>query len=168
LNFASMMARPLYDAREHTTAQIAEVLGVPLARAAAAAAVPLRTAEGWFAPYRRGGLTALHKLVGRYAKAAGIPARLAHPHVLRAFYATTLAGEGVPVHVIARRLGHASIETTNRYLAEIADDTTSVGDVLDRRHQSGSASGCVPDALSAKSCSVLPQTPCSTTTDRVE
>jgi integrase len=80
--------------------------------------------------------SALHKLLGRYAKAAGIPARLAHPHVLRAFYATTLAGEGVPVHVIARRLGHASIETTNRYLAEIADDTTSVGDVLDRRHQS--------------------------------
>ncbi|MGZ5341348.1 MAG: hypothetical protein ACXWED_08075 [Solirubrobacterales bacterium] len=28
------------------------------------------------------------------------------------------------------------IETTNRYLAEIADDTASVGDVLDRRHQS--------------------------------
>jgi hypothetical protein len=40
------------------------------------------------------------------------------------------------VHVIARRLGHASIETANRYLAEIADDTASVGDVLDRRHQS--------------------------------
>jgi site-specific recombinase XerD len=80
--------------------------------------------------------SALHKLVRRYAKAAGLPVRLSHPHVLRAFYATTLAGDGVPVHVIARRLGHSSIETTNRYLAEIADDITSVGDVLDRRHQS--------------------------------
>jgi putative transposase len=33
--------------------------GVPLARAAAAAAVPLRTAERWLALYRRGGLAAL-------------------------------------------------------------------------------------------------------------
>jgi len=79
--------------------------------------------------------SALHKLIRRYAKAAGIRDRLAHPHVLRAFYATTLAGEGVPVHVIAQRLGHASIETTNRYLAEIVDDSGSVADVLDRRHQ---------------------------------
>ncbi len=39
------------------------------------------------------------------------------------------------MHVIARRLGHASIETTNRYLAEIVDDSESVADVLDRRHQ---------------------------------
>jgi integrase len=55
--------------------------------------------------------------------------------VLRAFYATTLAADGVPVHIIARRLGHASIETTNRYLAEISDDVAAVADILDRRHQ---------------------------------
>jgi integrase len=80
--------------------------------------------------------SALHKLLRRYATAAGIPVRLAHPHVPRAFYATTLAGERVPVHIIARRLGHALIETTNRYLAEVVEGTVSVGDVLDRRHQS--------------------------------
>jgi integrase len=79
--------------------------------------------------------SALHKLIRRHCKAAGIPERLCHPHVLRAFYATTLASESVPIHVIARRLGHASIETTNRYLAEVADDT-GAGEVLDRRHQS--------------------------------
>ena len=79
--------------------------------------------------------SALHKLIRRHGKAAGIPERLCHPHILCAFYATTLASEGVPIHVIARRLGHASIETTDRYLAEIADDTAAVGDVLDRRHQ---------------------------------
>ncbi|MGO9792812.1 MAG: hypothetical protein ACLP8S_25820, partial [Solirubrobacteraceae bacterium] len=50
-------------------------------------------------------------------------------------YATTLASESVP-HVIARRLGHASIETTNHYLAEVAGDTGAVGEVRDRRHQS--------------------------------
>jgi integrase len=44
--------------------------------------------------------------------------------------------ESVPIHVIARRLGHASIETTNRYLAEVADNIGAVGEVLDRRHQS--------------------------------
>jgi integrase len=82
--------------------------------------------------------SALHKLIRRHCKAAGILERLRHPHVLRAFYATTLASasEGVPIHVIARRLGHASIETTNRYLVEVADDTGAVGEVLDRRHQS--------------------------------
>jgi len=41
----------------------------------------------------------------------------------------------VAIHVITRRLGHASIETTSRYLAEVADDTGAVGEVLDRRHQ---------------------------------
>lgn len=43
--------------------------------------------------------------------------------------------------MIARRLGAATIDTTKRYLAEVADDTVGVGDVLDRRHQTGDASG---------------------------
>jgi integrase/recombinase XerC len=77
----------------------------------------------------------LNHLVRRAARRAVIPARLADPHVLRAYYATTLAAEGVAVHVIARRLGHASIQTTSRYLAEVADEPAGVADVLDRRHQ---------------------------------
>jgi integrase len=77
----------------------------------------------------------LNHLVRRAARGAGIPERLAHPHVLRAYYATTLAAEGVAVHLIARRLGHASIQTTSRYLAEVADEPAGVADVLDRRHQ---------------------------------
>ena len=68
-------------------------------------------------------------------RAAGVPERLCHPHALRAYYATTLASEGVPVHVIAARLGHAEIQTTSRYLAELADDGAAVGDVLDCHHQ---------------------------------
>jgi integrase/recombinase XerD len=78
---------------------------------------------------------ALHKRLRRYARAAGIPERLGHPHTLRAYYATTLAAERVPVHVIAARLGHANIQTTSRYLAELADDTAAVAEILDRHHQ---------------------------------
>jgi integrase len=78
---------------------------------------------------------ALAKLVRRYALVAGVPQRLAHPHALRGYYATTLAGERVPIQEIKARLGHASIETTARYLAELADDGAGVGDVLDRHHE---------------------------------
>jgi integrase len=78
----------------------------------------------------------LAKLVRRYAAVAGVPNRLAHPHALRGYYATTLAGERVPIQEIKARLGHASIETTARYLAEISDQGDGVGDVLDRHHES--------------------------------
>jgi site-specific recombinase XerD len=77
----------------------------------------------------------LAKLVRRYATIAGVPERLAHPHALRGYYATTLAGENVPIQEIKARLGHASIETTARYLAELTGQGEGVGDVLDRHHQ---------------------------------
>lgn len=77
----------------------------------------------------------LAKLVHRYASLAGIPQRLAHPHALRGYYATTLAGEQVPIQEIKVRLGHASIQTTARYLAELANRSLGVGDVLDRHHE---------------------------------
>jgi site-specific recombinase XerD len=77
----------------------------------------------------------LAKLVRRYAAVAGVPERLAHPHALRGYYATTLAGERVPIQEIKARLGHASIETTARYLAELTDQAVGVGVVLDRHHQ---------------------------------
>ena len=75
------------------------------------------------------------KLVRRYAAVAGVPERLAHPHALRGYYATTLADERVPIQEIKARLGHASIETTARYLAELGDQGAGVGDVLDRHHE---------------------------------
>lgn len=56
-------------------------------------------------------------------------------HALRSYYATTLATEGVAVHRIAGRLGHASIQTTSRYLAETDRDVASVSEILDRRHR---------------------------------
>lgn len=77
----------------------------------------------------------LAKLVRRYAAVAGVSERLAHPHALRRYYATTLAGEGVAIQEMTARLGHASIETTARYLAELAVGGVGVGDVLDRHHE---------------------------------
>ena len=47
--------------------------GVPLARAADAAGVPLRTAQRWLARYRRDGLAGLARL------AAAMPVRAARP-----------------------------------------------------------------------------------------
>ena len=85
----------------------------------------------------RGALSqqALAKLVRRYATIAGIPDRLAHPHALRGYYATTLAAEGVPIQQIKARLGHASIETTARYLAELPDHGPTIGETVDRYHE---------------------------------
>jgi site-specific recombinase XerD len=49
------------------------------------------------------------------ARKAGIEKRV-HPHGLRHTHAAELAREGVPVHVIRKQLGHASLATTERYI----------------------------------------------------
>jgi PAS domain S-box-containing protein len=41
-----------------------------------------------------------------YGRRAGIPARLAHPHALRAYYATTLSVQGLVIQQIKEKLGH--------------------------------------------------------------
>ena len=53
------------------------------------------------------------RLVG-YAKAAGIGRHL-HLHLLRHSHAFMLAEAGVSIDVIKERLGHADIQTTQRY-----------------------------------------------------
>ena len=78
---------------------------------------------------------AVHKLVRRCALAAGVPERLAHPHALRTYWATSLLEDGVAIHRVSNRLGHADLRTTSRYAAEQPDQIDDVADVLDRRHQ---------------------------------
>src|SRR4051812_6308266 len=78
---------------------------------------------------------AVHKLVRACALAAGVPQRLAHPHALRTYWATSLLEDGVPIHRVSSRLGHADLRTTSRYAADHADGIDDVADVLDRRHQ---------------------------------
>ena len=49
------------------------------------------------------------------ARKAGLEKRV-HPHGLRHTHAAELAMEGVPAHLIRRQLGHASLDTTVRYI----------------------------------------------------
>lgn len=58
-------------------------------------------------------------LLPRLAAKAGIEKRV-HPHGLRHTHAAELMWEGVPVPIIQRQLGHASLATTDRYLRSIA------------------------------------------------
>jgi site-specific recombinase XerD len=58
-------------------------------------------------------------LLPRLATRAGVEKRV-HPHGLRHTLAFELMMEGVPVPIIQRQLGHASLATTQRYLDHIA------------------------------------------------
>jgi integrase/recombinase XerC len=58
-------------------------------------------------------------LLPRLATRAGIDKRV-HPHALRHTHAFEVMMEGVPVPVIQQQLGHASLETTSRYLYHLA------------------------------------------------
>tara|TARA_Y100000593_G_scaffold86064_1_gene164107 strand:- start:4238 stop:4852 length:615 start_codon:yes stop_codon:yes gene_type:complete len=73
----------------------------------------------------------VHTMMVRLARWAGISKRV-HPHGLRHTHAHELEMEGVPVSVIAKTLGHASIHTTNTYLNHI-HPTAAVNAIRGRR-----------------------------------
>ena len=73
--------------------------------------------------------------------AAGVPERLAHPHALRAYWATHLLEAGVPVHEVSARLGHVDLRTTARYAAPRPERVDEIAEVLDRRHQAARRAG---------------------------
>jgi integrase len=85
---------------------------------------------------------AVHRLVRRSCVVAGVPERLAHPHALRAYWATHLLEAGVPVHEVSARLGHVDLRTTARYAAPRPERVDEIADVLDRRHQAARRAGC--------------------------
>lgn len=78
---------------------------------------------------------AVYRIVNRDALAAGIPGRLAHPHALRAYWATHCLEAGVPVHEVSARLGHVDLCTTARYAATREERVDSIADILDRQDQ---------------------------------
>jgi site-specific recombinase XerD len=84
---------------------------------------------------------AVHRLVRRCCMAAGVPERLAHPHALRAYWATHLLEAGVPVHEVFARLGHVDLRTTACYAAPRPERVVEVAEVLDRRHQAARRAG---------------------------
>jgi integrase len=83
----------------------------------------------------------VHRLVRRSCAAAGVPERLAHPHALRAYWATQCLEAGVPVHTVSARLGHVDLRTTARYAASRPEQIDDIADVLDRRHQAARRAG---------------------------
>ncbi len=62
---------------------------------------------------------AVRQALRHAARRAGITKRV-HPHGLRHTHAAELSEEGVPVAVIQKQLGHASLAVTSRYLDHIA------------------------------------------------
>ena len=72
-----------------------------------------------------------------------VPERLAHPHALRAYWATRLLEAGVPVHEVSARLGHVDLRTTARYAAPRPERVDEIAEVLDRRHQAARGMGGV-------------------------
>jgi integrase len=83
----------------------------------------------------------VHRLVRRSCGAAGVPERLAHPHALRAYWATQCLEAGVSVHTVSARLGHVDLRTTARYAAARHEQIDDIADVLDRRHQAARRAG---------------------------
>ena len=68
----------------------------------------------------------VRNLVKKYARKAGIPdPDRVHPHMLRHTCATLLRRKGVPLRIIQKILGHASIKTTEIY------DTVALYDILE-------------------------------------
>ena len=84
---------------------------------------------------------AVYRLVHRECLAAGVPDRLAHPHALRAYWATHCLEAGVSVHEVSARLGHVDLRTTTRYAAPRPERVADIADVLDRRYQAARRAG---------------------------
>ena len=89
----------------------------------------------WGEPLYPDTVTALMtKLINRYNKSATPPAKpLPHArlHDLRHLHATTLLLAGVPVHVVAARLGHADPAVTLRvYSHVLREHAAGVGDIF--------------------------------------
>jgi integrase len=76
------------------------------------------------------------KLINRHNKSATPPAKAllhARLHDLRHLHATTLLLAGVPVHVVAARLGRADPAVTLRVYSHILrEHAVSVGDIFAR------------------------------------
>jgi site-specific recombinase XerD len=76
------------------------------------------TGAGVRTPGRALATAYVRALLPRVAARAGIEKRV-HAHGLRHSHATELVAAGVPLHVVAGQLGHASTATTDAYLAKL-------------------------------------------------
>ena len=56
-----------------------------------------------------------NRLFKAYATAAGVPADLAHPHILRHSLCSTMAAQHADIYAIQQRAGHKNISNTMIY-----------------------------------------------------
>jgi type 1 fimbriae regulatory protein FimB len=64
------------------------------------------------------------RLFRKYALAVGVPAKLAHPHVLRHSLCSAMAAEHADVYAIQQRAGHKNISNTMIY-THVTDEQAS-------------------------------------------
>lgn len=88
-----------------------------------------RRRDGFYtSPGRPVGAELLADVLKRYGQRADLPADLRHPHVLRHTMATRWRRRGRDLETLRKQLGHASMKTTQVYLA--ADPTHEDAEVL--------------------------------------
>jgi site-specific recombinase XerD len=64
------------------------------------------------------------RLFKEYALAAGVPAELAHPHILRHSLCSTMAAQHADIYAIQQRAGHKNISNTMTY-THVSDQQAS-------------------------------------------
>lgn len=74
----------------------------------------------------------LERTVEKIGRVAGLPAELLTVHTLRHTYATLALTAGMPLQLLQKRLGHASVQTTVRYVHEDADSLEAEMGLLNR------------------------------------
>ena len=74
----------------------------------------------------RGDRSNFYAVFRKLALKAGIPAELAHPHILRHTRAIELLRNDVPITIVQCILGHASLSTTAVYLRYSSVETKQI------------------------------------------
>lgn len=90
----------------------------------------------WHGEKRRLSRQAVHRMVMRYGRRAGLPPEVTHPHALRHLFGTELAEDDVPTTTAANLLGHEDPKTTKIYqhlamrkLAATVDKSNPLGKI---------------------------------------